>query len=59
MKNEAWFAATINLNHPDPCCGEIDYIIENISIIDKEYIVNNNFAFGGVVSLLLFRRVAV
>lgn len=59
MMNEAWFAPTLNLNHPDPRCGELDYIVENIRIIDKEYVVNNNFAFGGVNSSLLFRRVAV
>ncbi len=56
MMNEGWFAPTINLKEVDPRCGELDYIADQIRTIDTEYVMNNNFAFGGVNSSLIFKR---
>lgn len=53
-----WFPPTINLEHIDPRCGELDYLTGEGRRIDTEYAVNNNFAFGGVNTSLVFRRLA-
>jgi 3-oxoacyl-[acyl-carrier-protein] synthase II len=56
MMNAGWFAPTLNLEHPDPRCGELDYIAGTGRELDVEYVMSNNFAFGGVNTSLLFRR---
>ena len=56
MMNSGWFAPTINLQHPDPKCGALDYIMGEGRDIDTEYAVSNNFAFGGINTSLVFRR---
>ena len=53
-----WFPPTLNLRHPDPACAELDYIMDEGRRIDGEYAMTNNFAFGGVNTSLVFRRVA-
>ena len=54
--HRGWFPPTINLEHPDPRCGELDYITGSGRRIDTEYTMSNNFAFGGVNTSLVFRR---
>jgi 3-oxoacyl-[acyl-carrier-protein] synthase II len=56
MMNEGWFAPTINLTDIDPECAPLDYITGQGREIDTEYIMSNNFAFGGVNTSLVFRR---
>lgn len=56
MMNDQWFAPTLNLQHVDPRCGELDYIDGQGRMIDTEYVVNNNFAFGGVNTSLVLKR---
>jgi 3-oxoacyl-[acyl-carrier-protein] synthase II len=56
MMNECWFHHTENLLQPDPECGELDYIQGEGRKIDCEYIMSNNFAFGGINTSLIFRR---
>jgi 3-oxoacyl-[acyl-carrier-protein] synthase II len=56
MMNRGWFAPTLNLHHVDPRCGELDYIIGSGREIAGEYIMKNNFAFGGINTSLIFRR---
>jgi 3-oxoacyl-[acyl-carrier-protein] synthase II len=56
MMREGWFAPTINLNEVDPQCGELDYIRGEGRRLDCEYIMSNNFAFGGINTSLIFRR---
>ena len=51
-----WFPPTINLDSVDPQCGNLDYIVGTGRAIATEYAVNNNFAFGGVNTSLVFRR---
>jgi 3-oxoacyl-[acyl-carrier-protein] synthase II len=56
MMREGWFHPTLNLAEPDPRCGELDYLVGEGRRIDTEYVVNNNFAFGGINTSLVFRR---
>jgi len=56
MMHEGWFAPTINLNQVDPQCGELDYIRGEGRRLDCEYIMSNNFAFGGINTSLIFKR---
>jgi 3-oxoacyl-[acyl-carrier-protein] synthase II len=56
MMRGGWFAPTVNLEHVDERCGELDYITGAGRELDVEYVVNNNFAFGGVNTSLVFRR---
>ncbi len=57
MMRAGWFAPTINLENVDPRCGELDYITGEGRALDVEYVMNNNFAFGGVNTSLVFKRV--
>ena len=56
MMHDNWFAPTLNLNQVDPRCGELDYITGEGRRIETEYVVNNNFAFGGVNTSLVLKR---
>jgi 3-oxoacyl-[acyl-carrier-protein] synthase II len=56
MMNEGWFAPTLNLRNPDPECGELDYIMGAPRALQCEYIMSNNFAFGGINTSLIFKR---
>ena len=57
MMRSGWFAPTINLDNVDPRCGELDYVTGDGRRLDVEYVMNNNFAFGGVNTSLVFKRV--
>ncbi|MDR2842639.1 MAG: beta-ketoacyl-ACP synthase [Spirochaetaceae bacterium] len=59
MMNEKWFAPNINFTQLDPACAELDYITADGRNIDGEYIMSNNFAFGGVNTSLIFKKIAV
>ena len=56
MMNSNWFHATVNLDNLDPNCGELDYIIGAARTIETEYVMSNNFAFGGINTSLVFKR---
>ncbi|NJO12342.1 MAG: beta-ketoacyl-ACP synthase [Gammaproteobacteria bacterium] len=58
MMNAQWFAPTLNLSQVDERCGALDYIQHEGRRLDCEYAMNNNFAFGGINTSLIFRRVA-
>lgn len=55
MMNEKRFMPTINLNTIDPECAALDYIMNTEREIDCQYIMSNNFAFGGVNTALIFK----
>ena len=57
MMNNNWYAPTTNLDELDPDCGDLDYITENDREMDHQYIMSNNFAFGGINTSLIFKRV--
>ena len=52
-----WYPPTLNLRHVDPACAELDYLTGEGRMLDIEYAMTNNFAFGGVNTSLIFRRV--
>ena len=56
MMNERWFAPTLNLHSLDERCAPLDYITGEPRVIDTEYVMNNNFAFGGINTSLIFKR---
>jgi 3-oxoacyl-[acyl-carrier-protein] synthase II len=56
MMNAGWFAPTLNLDHVDPRCGELDYITGEGRALEVEHVMSNNFAFGGVNTSLIIRR---
>lgn len=56
MMNAGWFAPTLNLDNIDPRCGELEYITGEGRAIGTEYVMNNNFAFGGVNTSMVFKR---
>lgn len=56
MMNDNWFHATANLDNVDPECGELDYIVGSGRKLETEYVMSNNFAFGGINTSLVFRR---
>lgn len=56
MMRESWFAPTLNLEQVDERCGKVDYIQGNGRAITTDYVMNNNFAFGGVNTSLIFKR---
>jgi len=57
MMRDCWFAPTVNLANVDPRCGELDYVMREGRRLDIEYFMTNNFAFGGINTSLIFRRV--
>lgn len=57
MMNEGWFHPTANLDNIDPQCAELDYIKGDIRKLDCDHVMSNNFAFGGINTSLIFRRV--
>lgn len=56
MMNEGWFHATANLDNIDPECARLDYIKEDVRKLDCDYVMSNNFAFGGINTSLIFKR---
>jgi 3-oxoacyl-[acyl-carrier-protein] synthase II len=56
MMREGLFHPTLNLEAPDARCAELDYITGDLRAIDTEYVMSNNFAFGGINTSLIFRR---
>ncbi|MGO3300444.1 MAG: beta-ketoacyl-ACP synthase, partial [Pseudoalteromonas sp.] len=56
MMNDNWFAPTINLTDIDSDCAPLDYITEQGREISTNYVMSNNFAFGGINTSLIFKR---
>jgi len=56
MLNSDRYVHTLNLDHIDPRCGELDYLRGEFRAMSHEFVMNNNFAFGGVNTSLIFRR---
>ena len=56
MMNDGWFAPTINLTDVDAECADLDYIKGNGREMQTDYIMSNNFAFGGINTSLIFKK---
>jgi len=57
MMHGRWFAPTINLIDVDPECAELDHITGSGRHIQTDYVMSNNFAFGGINTSLVFKAV--
>ena len=56
MMNDGWAAPTLNLAKPDSKCGDLDYITGKGRDINCDYVMSNNFAFGGINTSLIFKK---
>ncbi|AQW70330.1 beta-ketoacyl-ACP synthase [Pseudomonas fulva] len=56
MMNSDRYVHTLNLDAVDPRCGELDYLRGEFRHMSHGFVMNNNFAFGGVNTSLIFRR---
>ncbi|MET3107116.1 3-oxoacyl-[acyl-carrier-protein] synthase II [Oxalobacteraceae bacterium GrIS 2.11] len=57
MMRAAWFAPTINLSSVDPRCADLDYVMGEGRKLQCEYVMSNNFAFGGINTSLIFKKI--
>ncbi len=56
MMNNDWYAGTAHLDNVDAQCGDLDYLVAEGKNMQHEYVMSNNFAFGGINTSLVFRR---
>jgi 3-oxoacyl-[acyl-carrier-protein] synthase II len=56
MMKDNWCAPPLNLEVTDPLCGELQYIKGEGLVKETNYIMTNNFAFGGINTSLIFKR---
>lgn len=56
MLNRDHYIHTLNLDSIDPRCGDLDYLVGAPRSMQHEFVMNNNFAFGGINTSLIFRR---
>lgn len=56
MMRNGWFAPNLNLTEVAPDCAPLDYIVDAPRNIETDYIMSNNFAFGGINTSLIFKR---
>lgn len=56
MMREGLFFPTINLNHIDESCAPLRYLREETAI-NTDFVMSNNFAFGGVNTSLIFKKI--
>lgn len=54
MMRDGKFVPTANLKNPDPACAELDYIKDTARSLSPQYMMSNNFAFGGINTSLIF-----
>ena len=57
MMRDKWFAPTINLKEVDERCAPLDHVMQDPRHIDANIIMSNNFAFGGINTSLIFKKV--
>ena len=55
MQRDGWFAPNLNLSEPDDACAALNYITGNGISLHTDYVMSNNFAFGGVNTSLIFK----
>lgn len=56
MMRTGWFAPTINLSFVDERCAPLDYVMNEGRSLEIEFLMSNNFAFGGINTSLIFKR---
>jgi 3-oxoacyl-[acyl-carrier-protein] synthase II len=56
MMRAGWFAPNVNLENVGPDCAPLDYIVGSGRHLECEYVMTNNFAFGGINTSLILKR---
>ncbi|EJC1448936.1 beta-ketoacyl-ACP synthase [Vibrio parahaemolyticus] len=56
MMHTGWFNPTLNLENLDEQCGDLDYIAGQGRELDVKYLMSNNFAFGGINTSIIFKK---
>lgn len=57
MMRDRWFAPTANLKKIDERCAPLNHIMTEPRSLDVETIMSNNFAFGGINTSLIFKKI--
>lgn len=57
MMREGRFAPNRNLETIDERCAELDYVVGGHRFLGIDHLMSNNFAFGGINTSLILRRV--
>ena len=55
MMKEGFMAASKNLDEPDPKMPPLDHVLGSARQASIKIAMNNNFAFGGINTSLVFR----
>ncbi|MCF2858963.1 beta-ketoacyl-ACP synthase [Pseudoalteromonas sp. SMS1] len=56
MLNSSWCAPTLNLTEADPDCAPLHYVTGQGEERNMDYVMSNNFAFGGINTSLIFKK---
>ncbi|MCM8526545.1 MAG: beta-ketoacyl-ACP synthase, partial [Lentisphaeraceae bacterium] len=56
MMLDDWFAPTLHLENIDERCADLDYVQKEGRKLSTDLVMNNNFAFGGINTSLIFKR---
>ncbi len=56
MMRDGWLCPTANLEHVDEHCSPLDYIMKTPRQLDIQFMISNNFAFGGINTSLIFKN---
>lgn len=56
MLNNDWYAPNLNLLEVDERCADLDFLKDEGRVLSNEYVMSNNFAFGGINTSLIFKR---
>ena len=56
MMQRQQFVPTLNLENIDPLCGDLDYIVGQNREINANILMSNNFAFGGINTSIIFKK---
>lgn len=57
MMNNNWFCPNLNLVNLDERCAQLNYIVNSALNKETEFVISNNFAFGGINTSLIFKRI--
>lgn len=57
MMNNNLYCPNLNLKNTDENCSELDYIKNEAREIKTDTVMSNNFAFGGINTSLIFKKV--
>ncbi len=57
MLREGFIAPTRNLSNPDPACAPINHVTGECRQFNFNIGMNNNFAFGGINTSLIFKKI--